>query len=247
MTVGGEKKKVTQVCWAGWWQMWDWDPTSPTELVASGWSCPGLSWCAEPATLQPVWFSHCSKRQQELPFYVFMVSVVNIITNYNWLGSSVALHWHRLKGWKHLYFQKTPLLASSTTPARWLVHLSEGAILHEWMCCLQTWRPLVLREEAHFQIGKQGHNIHWKPLEVRVSPISLQKLPCLHSSHSVSVTICEQHLETDFSKPGFVWAFQPLSPTSRLSRICCCFEIQYVPRKSPPQFCELAQSLISCI
>lgn len=71
------------------------------------------------------------------------------------------------------------------------------------------WRPLVLHQETHFQTEKRVHNICWKPLEVRVSLVSLQKLPCLHSSHSASATICEQHLQADFSKWGLPSPYCP--------------------------------------
>lgn len=99
-------------------------------------------------------------------------------------------------------------------------------------CYLKMQRSLVLYEEVHFQTGKWVHNILWKPLEVWVSLVSLQKLPCLHSSHSVLVTICERHFKADFSKPGSACAFQTLLPTPQLSRICRHFKKLYVLRKS---------------
>lgn len=180
--------------------------------------------------------------------YVCMVSaVVNIGMNCNWLGSSTALYWHGLKSWKHPYFRKMPVFPDGITTGQWLVHLSKGDLLREWMCYLKMWRSLVFCEEAHFQIGKRVYNICQKPLEVRVSLVSLQKLPCLHSSHSALVTICEQHFEADFSKPGSACTFQTILPAPQLSRICCYFKIWYVLRKSPPQLCRLAQSLIICI
>lgn len=99
-----------------------------------------------------------------------------------------------------------------------------------WVDVLFKMQRLLLREEAHFQTGKWAHNILWKPLEV--SLVSPQKLPCLHSSHSALVTICERHFKADFSKPGSACAFQTLLPTPQLSRICCYFKKLYVPRKS---------------
>lgn len=156
--------------------------------------------------------------------YVCMVSlIVNITMNYNWLGGSTALHWCGLNTWKHLHIQDLRVFPDSITAAQWLVHLSKGDTLHEWMCYLKTWRSLVLHEEAHVQIGKWVHNIRWKPLAITVSLVSLQKLPCLHSSHRALVTICEQHCEADFSKARSACAFQTLIPTPQLSRTCCYF------------------------
>lgn len=136
---------------------------------------------------------------------------------------------------KYLYFRTAPLLLSA--------ELEERFYTSGW-CYLKMQRSLVLREEAHFQTGKWVHNILWKPLEVWVSLVSLQKLPCLHSSHSALVTMCKWHFKADFSKPGSACAFQTLSLTPQLSRICCYFKKLHVPRK---KFYGLAQSLIICI
>lgn len=97
-----------------------------------------------------------------------------------------------LKSWRHPYFQKTSVFSDSTTTTQ---RSTGGQILHEWMCYLKMQRSLILHEEAHFQTGKWVHNVLWKPLEVWVSLVSLQKLPCLHSSHSALVTICEPHFK----------------------------------------------------
>lgn len=176
-----------------------------------------------------------------------MVSVIIEITmNYHCLGSSTALHWHGLESWRHAYFQKTSVFSDSTTAT----HRSTGGeILHEWMCYLKMQRSLVLCEEAHFRTGKWVHNILWKPLEVWVSLASLQKLPCLHSSHSALVTICERHFKADFSKPGSARAFQTLLLTPQLSRICCYFKKLHVPKKSSVDLLRVwsSASVLKCL
>lgn len=164
---------------------------------------PGHSGCAG--------FLLALNNSKESLSYVRMVSlIVHITMNYNRLGGSAALHWCGLKSWKHLYIQKMPVFPDSITAAQWLVHLSKGGTLHEWLCYLKTWRSLVLHEEARVQMGKRVHDIRWKPLAAAVSLVSLQKFPCLHSSHRALVTICEQHFEDDFSKPSSACAFQTL-------------------------------------
>lgn len=175
-----------------------------------------------------------------------MVSVViNVIIIYNWLGSLTALHWHRLEtavfAESAFISKQHPLHSMASSP-------STGDILCEWKSCLKMWRPLVLHQETHFQIEKRVHNICWKPLELRVSLVSLQKLPCLHSSHSASATICEQHLEADFSKWGSAATPQPVLPISQLSRICCYSERDtFVPSQSLCEFCRLAPTLSSSL
>lgn len=215
MLWGETANKVTQGCLAGWWQVWDW-----TLLFCCSGGLrmkPGfvlVCWvCDHPACVN---FTMALATAKNWVFVSLCMVIINVTTNYHWLGSSTALHWHGLKSWRHPYFQKTPAFSDSTTAAR---RSAGGEILHEWMCHLKMQRSLVLREEAHFQTGKWVHNILRKPLEVRVS--SLQKLPCLHSSHSALVTICERHFKADFSKPGSACAFQTLLATPHLSRICC--------------------------
>lgn len=185
---------------------------------------PTTAECDSPAWLNFMMTLRSSTKKLGFMSLCMLSVVINIAMNYHWLGTSAALHWHGLK--IHPYLQKTSVFSDSTTAAR---QSTGGEILHEWMCYLKMQR-LLLREEAHFQTGKWAHNILWKPLEV--SLVSPQKLPCLPSSHSALVTICEWHFKADFSKPGSACAFQTLLPTPQLSRICCYFKKLYVPRKS---------------
>lgn len=150
---GKKANKVTQGCWAGWWQVWDWAPL----FCSSGGlrMKPGfvlVCWvCDNPACLN---FMMVLSNSKKLGVYVSMhgwVSSINITMNYHWLGSLTALHWHGLKSWRHPYFQKTSVFSDSTTATQWS---AGGEILHKWMVLFKnakiscfTWRGTFSNRE----------------------------------------------------------------------------------------------------